>query len=522
MYRILSASKDSYITNKLIQGSRSLNSNVGYAASIDLYSLYDETFLTGVTSSVREISRGLIQFDYSELQTLIDSNVLNLSDDSFKAYVSLKDIYSGQTTPSNYELVLYPVSRSWDEGRGMDVVAYRDADATNYVTASVSSGSPVLWISGGADCSGALGTGVDVISSANFGLGNVSLAKTQLFERGDEDLFVDVTNIVSATLAGYLSNNGFRLSFGTTEELAEQTYFVKRFGTRHTNDKTLRPKLVVKFNDVVSDKSGMPLFNTSQSLFLYNYDSSTGQLSNLISGALTVTGSNSLMFELAASKSVSYFTTSWSVTHSASITYTTKSLSYFSQSFTGSQYNSRDGIYSAPIYLNSIVGALNTWLSGSTQQKFKGTWKSLDGNVRYATQYFEFKTPQGIFSNVPNQTNYVINLTNLKGVYKQNDGGVKIRIFAQDYSTEQIATKVPTEIKPTIVPNTLWRIRQAFTNKEVIPFDEVATKVSTDVEGMYFTLYVNDLDINEVYQIDLLINDNLFIENTGFRFKVVQ
>ena len=113
MYRILSASKDSYITNKLIQGSRSLNSNVGYAASIDLYSLYDETFLTGVTSSVREISRGLIQFDYSELQTLIDSNVLNLSDDSFKAYVSLKDIYSGQTTPSNYELVLYPVSRSW-------------------------------------------------------------------------------------------------------------------------------------------------------------------------------------------------------------------------------------------------------------------------------------------------------------------------------------------------------------------------------------------------------------------------
>ena len=56
----------------------------------------------------------------------------------------------------------------------------------------------------------------------------------------------------------------------------------------------------------------------------------------------------------------------------------------------------------------------------------------------------------------------------------------------------------------------------------MIPFDEVATKVSTDVEGMYFTLYVNDLDINEVYQIDLLINDNLFIENTGFRFKVVQ
>jgi hypothetical protein len=523
MYRILSASKDAYITNKYVAGSRSLNSNVGQAGTIDLYSLYDETNLTSVTSSIREVSRGLIQFDYSELQSLISSSLLDITSSTFQCFVSMKDCYGGQTTPSNFQLVLFPVSKSWDEGRGMDVVAYRDQDAVNFSTASMSTGSPILWVSGGVDASGSLGnTNIDIIISGNLGAGSVGLGKYQLFERGDEDLLIDVTSIVSATLKNILPNYGFRLSYTLTEELAESTYFVKRFGTRHTNDKALRPKLIVKYNDSISDKSGMPLFNTSQSLFLYNYNPSTGELANIISGTTTVNGSNSLMFELAASKSVSYLTTSWSVTHSASVTYTTKSLSYFSESFTGSQYQTISGVYSVPVYLNSIVGTLNTWLSGSSQQKFKGTWKSLDGNIQYGTQYFEFKTSYGSFSNVPNESNYVINLTNLKNVYKQTDGSVKIRIFAQDYNTEQVATRVPTEVKSVILPNILWGIKQAFTKKEIIPFDEVGTKVSTDAEGMYFTIYTNDLDINEVYQIDLLINDNYFVENNGFRFKVVQ
>ena len=51
MYRILSASRDTYITNKIINGEfRAVDSNVGEAGTLDLFKLYDESFLTGTTN----------------------------------------------------------------------------------------------------------------------------------------------------------------------------------------------------------------------------------------------------------------------------------------------------------------------------------------------------------------------------------------------------------------------------------------------------------------------------------------
>ena len=43
MYRILTASKDTYITNKIIDNSfRASDANVGEAGTLDLFKLYDE------------------------------------------------------------------------------------------------------------------------------------------------------------------------------------------------------------------------------------------------------------------------------------------------------------------------------------------------------------------------------------------------------------------------------------------------------------------------------------------------
>ena len=43
MYRILTASKDTYITNKIINNSfRATDANLGSAGTLDLFKLYDE------------------------------------------------------------------------------------------------------------------------------------------------------------------------------------------------------------------------------------------------------------------------------------------------------------------------------------------------------------------------------------------------------------------------------------------------------------------------------------------------
>ena len=94
MYKIIKASKDTYIQNKWIGNERKENSNVGQASSIDLYYLYNESSvsntLTGsaYSQSLREASRGLIYFDFSSLS----SSLFPYQDPTFKAKLILKNI----------------------------------------------------------------------------------------------------------------------------------------------------------------------------------------------------------------------------------------------------------------------------------------------------------------------------------------------------------------------------------------------------------------------------------------------
>ena len=62
MYRIISASNDTYITNKIINNKfRATDSNVGQAGTLDLFKLYNESTITGETTPI-ELSRILIKF----------------------------------------------------------------------------------------------------------------------------------------------------------------------------------------------------------------------------------------------------------------------------------------------------------------------------------------------------------------------------------------------------------------------------------------------------------------------------
>ena len=164
MYRILSASKDTYITNKIINKSfRATDSNVGQAGTLDLFKLYNENTLTG-SSEQTELTRLLLQFDLGKVSQMQDEGKIDINDSTFKCFVTLHDVYGGQATPENFDVILFPLSQSFDEGSGYDISGFRDIGAVNYVTASFVSGSPVLWNMPGAMASGSLGDElIDVI-----------------------------------------------------------------------------------------------------------------------------------------------------------------------------------------------------------------------------------------------------------------------------------------------------------------------------------------------------------------------
>ena len=82
MYRILTASSDAYITNKIINNSfRATDSNTGQAATLDLFKLYAES-TSGSDSSPTEISRLLLKFNLKPLRALTGS-ILDINHSSF-------------------------------------------------------------------------------------------------------------------------------------------------------------------------------------------------------------------------------------------------------------------------------------------------------------------------------------------------------------------------------------------------------------------------------------------------------
>lgn len=509
MYRILDLLKDTYLTNKIIAGSGSTTSNVGQAGTLDLFKLWTQT-VSGSTPVV-EKSRILVHPDIATVQALTGT-ILDFTHNSFKCYLSMVDVYGGQTTPSNFTLSLVPLSKSWNEGRGSDVVAFRDLDAANWVTASLTGTSASVWAVTGAE-----GVGTDYLSGYEV---------QQTFLRGDENLLMDVTTLVSATLVGLIPDQGWRLSYSASLENDENSYFVKRFGSRHTTNNQLHPKLIVKFADAIQDDGNQALFGQSNIIRTYNVI--RGQYANFVSGSSEVTGSNSLKLVLVASKSVNTTTSSWQQNFSASVTYTTESISYFSQSFTASLSSTGNvphyGYYHASVSLNpATTSSLASFLGSDNSAIFQSYWTSLDGTILYSSgAYITFKLPESIDS-VGAERNFVVNVTNLKTEYLQTEIA-RLKVFVQDRNTELPAFRLPTSTKSLILNNMSWRLIDAFSKTVIIPFDQTYTKLSSDGKTMWFDVYMTDLNAQTVYELEFLINEHgrdYVIKNEGFRFKVV-
>lgn len=507
MYRYLNILKDSYITDKHIAGSGSVTSNVGQAATIDLFKIWSQT--TSGSTPLIEKSRGLIQVDLDPLRALTGS-ILDISNASFKCYLSLKDVYGGQTTPSNFTLSLVPLSVSWEEGRGSDVVAFRDLDAVNWTTASLSGGTPVLWA-----VTGAGGVGTDYLAGYEV---------QQTFARGDEDLLMDVTTLVSRSLVGLLPDRGWRLSYSSSLEEDGNSYFVKRFGTRHTTNPLLHPKLIVLVADSMEDDGNQAVFGQTNTIRTYN--SVRGQFLNFVSGATEVTGTNSLKLVLVASKSINVTTSSWQQNFSASITYTTQSVAYYSQSFSASLSGNPPlmGYYHALVQMSPQgTASLASFLGDRKSMVFQSYWTSLDGTVLYSSgSFLSFTLPQS-GEQIASERNFVVNVTNLKNEYPQNQTA-RLRVFIQERNTELPAFHIPMTVKSAMFNNMSWRLLDAFSKAVLIPFDSTYTRLSSDGLGMYFDMYMSDLDPNRVYELEFQIIESgrtYFITNEGFRFKVV-
>ncbi len=483
MFKVLRPIKDAYIQNRVVNGDQQLQGNVGLAGSLDLFKLYGYTSTTSgsVTTPNTELSRLLIHFDLQPLRDLLAAGLVDPTNASFSCRLHLFDVYGGQPCPDNFTVTVYPLSASFDEGHGKDVVFYSDYDVCNWLTSSIASGS---WLLSGCGSGSAYPGPCDYFTT----LGSSSLLSQQTFVKGTEDLDIDVTLIVSATLAGQLPDAGLRIALTPSMEQDTHSYFVKRFGSRHAFNAEKQPVMYVRYDDSIQDDTNDLYLDAPSYLFLYNYV--RGALANLMSGSSPVTGHNSVILKMQ----------------------TPVSGGLYSLYFTGSQHysglNPQVGIYSASVTvpLNDPLLMPQWQFSGSIT--FTPTWQSLDGSVTYAIDPpVKVLPPQRGPQNLA-VTHLDVSVIGLQDEYTDDTQQV-LRVNLWDFTQPflQNAIRLPVELPGIIVRDVHYQVRDNDDGFIAIPFDLTnnSTRLSNDTKNMFFTLDTTSLIAGHAYVIDIMV-----------------
>lgn len=241
-------------------------SNLGRSEEL---SIFKKAGLSGTIGTLgsSSLARSLLQFDFSSYLDKIADGLI-ISGTSYVLRLNHKTAVD--PLPSSYDAVVRPVSSSWDEGAGLDVVGLRDDGFSNWMKRN----STTFWNNPGGD----------FLSSPTG---------TFHFDEGDEDLELDVTNIVVAWLTGNLSNNGLAISLtGSIESDSLYTdYETKKFYSRQTGYDDRKPYIEARGNDFISDDRNNMRWGASGTLYLYNVVG--GQLRDLTSSTVYVTVSDS-------------------------------------------------------------------------------------------------------------------------------------------------------------------------------------------------------------------------------------
>ena len=357
---------------------------------------------------------------------------------------------------------------------------------------------------------------------------------TFTFEKGTEDLELDVTSLVEEWLADTQENYGFGIFLTSSQEAfhssstgldvgsvihnpdgSKDSFYTKKFFSRGTEFYFKKPTLEARWDSSDKDNRGnffyssslAPAANNTQTLFLYNYVD--GQLTN-IPNITTVyvqlfSGSNSPEGNPIRLSKGTYV-------DEDNLFVVTGGLS------------ADTGIYTASFALTAAASPLETlydvWGAGNgstapgTIQAVQYYTGSLTPSVRSARQENTIPT-------------YKTSIVNLKGSYSR-DEKARFRMMIKEKSrTPTVYTKAVSITNTDIVEDAYFSILKIKDNDVIIPFgtgstDNNYTRMSYDISGNYFDLNMDMFEKGYQYGIKVAYYlDSRYIEQKEiFKFKV--
>jgi len=466
------ADADNTITDALKENLTSSGSlaNMGESDILQVFSVVGQA-----TSSSLELTRILTKFPVSTIVSDRTAGTLPASG-STNFILKLSNAAHGQTTPTKFNLTIQPVSRSWEEGYGLDMENYSNLGASNWISASTG----VAWTTAGGD----------YLTSSNY---------NAYFADGDEDLEVDITDLVEQWIDGTISNYGVGIHLTSSEENSSRSYYIKMFFARGSEFYYKRPYIEARWNSAVTDDRNE--FIISSSLLpaednlntLYFYNKFRGKFVNV-----PAVGTGSVYVSM-------YSGTTAPV---------------------GSRLPLQGGVYVVTGgYVSTGVYSASVAVSTPVKYLFD-VWHNDSGSV--PTEFFSGSTINTTTYNASDdddQGEYVINITNLKPSYSTTEK-TQFRMYARTKDWQPtVYTIASSEIENTTINNIYYKLYRTSDSFEVIPYGTGSvkhTKLSYDNKGNYFNFDMSLLQKDYQYAFKFLIEEyGEFIEQEEeFKFRV--
>jgi len=443
------ANADNTITNAFRSSlqTRGTDANMGASDILEVFSIYGQE-----SSASSELTRILINFPISEIiEDRLNGVIPTSGEVTFK--LNLYNAKHTQTVPRHIYLNVYAVSRSWQEGTGLDMEEYRDVVAPGDIGSTwMTASSTAAWTTPGGDYH----------SSPKY---------SEYFDKGTEDLSVDVTSLVEEWVAGTKDKYGFGIQLTSSQEESHASHYTKMFFGRGTEFFFSRPTLEAVWNDSIYDDRGnfhaesnlLPDSINKQTLFLYNEIG--GKLYDI-----PATGSTGIKMRLFDASSGG----SPIVTDPSPLTATRRS----------------QGIYSTSFSVDTTASVLYD------------RWYNSDFTTCFHTGTLNIK--QHSVDNHNPYPSYVTTLTNLRPIYYPHETA-RFRFYIRDKDWSPTLYTVSTKLNDTLVmPTASYQIYRVIDDQEIVSIDTGSlrsTNMSYDVSGNYFDFHMVNLEPGYSYGI---------------------
>ena len=460
------ANADTTITNayKANLQTRGTGSNMGLADSLEVFHIYGQE-----SSSSSENARVLINFPVTEIISERAAGEIPASG-SVSWFLRVHNVVHPGTLPRNYNMTISAVSRSWDEGTGLDMEGYSDVGYANWSGSASSSSGITAWTALGGDY-------------------HASPTYTSYFDNGTEDIEVDISTLVEQWVAGTKGKYGVGIRM--ENESAFSSSYTKKFSARGSQYFYSRPTLEARWDSATKDDRGNFYYSSSlapaadnlNTLYLYNY--SRGRL-------VDIPGIGS-----GDNINVSFYASTSDAPSGAKILLPVGGgvAANLNVNATGSWVST--GIYSANLAITASATPLTT---------IHDVWHS--GSVEYHTGSI---TPNSLNSSVENSVSQmVMNITNLRDSYYRNETA-RFRLFTRQKNwNPTIYTTAISTPENYIVESGSFKVVRLIDDLDVVAFgtgSDLHTQMSFDSTGNYFDLDMSMLEAGYGYGIKFAFYD---------------